>query len=86
MSEIIPSAPPFSAVARRNVPACEWVVPATLSRRDYARTRKALPQGVPDYLEVSVVHSKDGIERCTAAVYGAHVYLIHYQFELHSGR
>jgi hypothetical protein len=86
MSEIIPTVPFLSSARRDARPACEWVMPVAIERRDYARTRKALPPGMPDCLEVSVVHSEEGIERCTAAIYGAHVYLIHYQFESHRRR
>ena len=86
MSEIIPAAPYYSSTRRDARPACEWVMPVAIARRDYARTRKALPHGMPDCLEVSVVHSEEGIERCTAAIYGARVYLIHYHFESHRDR
>lgn len=60
-------------------PVCEWVVPALIPERDYARTRRALPSGMPDCLEVHVLRSDDGIERSTAAIYGARAYLIHYE-------
>ena len=80
MSELIPAAPFFSPARRDAWPACEWVLPVALARRDYARIRKVLPHGMPDFLEVSVMHSEDGIERCTAAIYGARAYLIHYRF------
>lgn len=63
------------------MPACEWVMPAFIAKRDHARTCKALPPGMPDCLEVSVIHSDEGTERCTAAIYGARAYLIHYEFK-----
>ena len=36
---------------------------------------------MPDCLEVVISHSEQGTERCTAAIYGKHAYLIHYQFK-----
>lgn len=38
------------------------------------------PPGMPDCLEVHVIHSEEGIERSTAVIYGARAYLIHYEF------
>ncbi|SNT17986.1 hypothetical protein SAMN06265795_11617 [Noviherbaspirillum humi] len=62
-------------------PATEWVMPAPqLARRDYCRTFKRLPPGMPDCLEVSVAHSPEGTERSTAAIYDRKAYLIHYEF------
>lgn len=45
--------------------------------------RRALPSGMPDRLEVHVVRSGDGVERATAAIYGARAYLVHYEFKPH---
>jgi hypothetical protein len=40
-----------------------------------------LPAGIPDFLQVNIAHSKEGIERCTAAIYGSRAYVIHYEFK-----
>ena len=52
----------------------------SMQQRDYFRLRNALPAGMPDCLEVSIGQSEEGIERCTAAIYGDYAYLIHYEF------
>jgi hypothetical protein len=44
---------------------------------DLFRLCKALPRGMPDMLEVSVIRHDHGVERSTAAYYGGRVYLIH---------
>jgi hypothetical protein len=82
MSVIFPQAP-FIPVARQDTkPACEWVMPAsTARRRDYFSTYKVLPTGMPDCLHVSIDHSEEGTERCTAAIYGGRAYVIHYEFK-----
>lgn len=49
-------------------------------RRDYAGLCRMLPPGMPDCLRVSIARVEGGSERCTAAIYGAHAYLIHYAF------
>lgn len=36
--------------------------------------------GMPDCLRVTTVRSEQGSERCAAAIYGAHAYVIHYAF------
>jgi hypothetical protein len=81
MSAIIPNQPAFSSADRDARPACEWIAPAYSAERDYAKTCKALPPGMPDRLELHVVRSLEGVERCTSVIYGAHVYLVHYGFE-----
>ena len=81
MSGIFPNAPVFSSATRDAAPVREWVMPAVMPRRDYARTCTALPPGMPDCLEVSVMHSAEGTERTTAVIYGARAYLIHYEFK-----
>lgn len=58
-------------------------MPAFIPQRDYARTCRPLPPGMPDCLEVHVLHSEEGIERSTAVVYGARAYLIHYELKPH---
>lgn len=84
MRGILPDAT-LSLTERDARPACEWAMPAFISKRDYARTCKVLPPGMPDCLEVSVVHSLEGVERCTAAMYGPRAYLIHYEFKPNRG-
>jgi hypothetical protein len=79
--EILPYPLHSSFSGKGAVPAREWVMPAFIARRDYARTCKMLPPGMPDCLDVSVVHTEEGIERCTAVIYGAYAYLIHYEFK-----
>lgn len=81
MSAIFPNAPVFSPAVTDSSPAREWVMPAVMPKRDFARACTALPSGMPDCLEVSVVHTEDGAERTTAVIYGARAYLIHYEFK-----
>lgn len=82
MSGIFPKAPFIPTEGQSAVPACEWVVPApSVRRRDYFSTCKILPAGMPDCLQVYIGHSDEGIERCTAAIYGKRAYVIHYEFK-----
>jgi hypothetical protein len=83
MSGIFPNAPLFPSASTDARPVREWVMPALIPERDYARMRRALPSGMPDRLEVHVVRSGDGVERATAAIYGARAYLVHYEFKPH---
>lgn len=82
MQGIFPNTPLFSSADMDARPVREWIVPALLPARDYVRTRRALPSGMPDCLEVRVIHSPEGVERSTAVIYGAHAYLIHYEFKM----
>lgn len=82
MSEFFPKPPFIPAATHHTMPVCEWIIPApSVQRRDYFRLRKALPPGMPDCLQVSIDHSEEGTERCTAAIYGDCAYLIHYEFK-----
>jgi hypothetical protein len=83
MREIFtPDAPYIPAGAQASLPACEWVLPASAtSRRNAFTVRKALPAGMPDCLEVSILYLDEGIERCTAAIYSGHAYVVHYEFK-----
>jgi hypothetical protein len=82
MSDFFPTSPFIPASRNRTIPACEWIMPApSVQRRDYFSTCKMLPSGTPDYLQVSIGHSEDGMERCTAAIYGNRAYVIHYEFK-----
>lgn len=83
MQGIFPSAPRFSSTDTDARPVCEWIRPALLPERDYARTRRALPSGMPGSLEVHVLHFMDGVERSTVVMYGARAYLVHYEFRRH---
>lgn len=83
MPGIFPNAPLSSSAGMDARLVCEWIMPATIPERACARTCVALPPGMPDCLEVHVVHSEEGIERSTAVVYGARAYLIHYEFKPH---
>jgi hypothetical protein len=57
---------------------CERVQPrATPRHADLFRLCKALPPGMPDKLEVSVIRYDHGVERSTAAYYDGRAYLIH---------
>lgn len=85
MQGIFPSVPRFSSTDTDDRPVCEWIRPALLPERDTARTRRSLPSGMPDSLEVHVVHFRDGVERSTVVTYGARAYLVHYEFRRHGG-
>lgn len=81
MPHILPTDPLAPSTDLDGRPARVWVAPAVLTKRDYARVRRELPAGMPDCLEVCVIRHEDGVERATSAVYGKHVYLIHYAFQ-----
>lgn len=80
MSILFPTAPRFAPALTDVTPVREWVMPAVLPRRGYARVCVALPPGMPDCLEVSIVRSAEGTERTTAVLYGKRAYLVHYAF------
>lgn len=84
MSGFLPYPPLSSRPGSSEASACEWVMPTRAQKGDYAKLRRALPPGMPDCLEVHIIHSDEGVERSTAAVYGAHAYLVHYEFKPHS--
>jgi len=81
MSILFPSAPRFSPALTDAAPVREWVMPALVPKRGYAKACVALPPGMPDCLEVNIVHSAEGTERTTAVMYGQRAYLIHYEFK-----
>jgi hypothetical protein len=81
MPGLFPNAPQFSTTETDITPAREWVMPAFLPVRHYAQKICVLPPGMPDYLEVHVVQSDEGIERTTAVIYGKRAYLVHYEFK-----
>ena len=75
---MLPKAPLFPSGLMQGVPACELVLPTPSGRHaDLFRLSRALPRGMPDKLEVSVIHCDGASERCTAAWYGGRAYLIH---------
>ena len=80
MSILFPAAPRFSPALTEVTPVREWVMPAVVPRFGYAKACVALPPGMPDCLEVSIVRSCEGTERTTAVVYGKRAFLIHYAF------
>lgn len=79
MSGIFPKAPAVNASVLDATPVREWVMP--VPKRNFARVCTMLPPGMPDCLEVHIVRSEEGVERTTAVIYGAHAYLIHYEFK-----
>lgn len=78
MLGMLPKAPLFPSTSMKGLPACELVLPTSTARyADLLRLARALPRGMPDKLEVSIIHCERGSERCTAAWYGGRAYLIH---------
>jgi len=77
---IFPNAPRCSPTLEDAGPVREWVMPAVVPRFGHVKACVALPPGMPDCLEVSIVRSDEGTERTTALIYGTHAYLIHYAF------
>lgn len=78
MSGIVPATPGFPSSGTRAPMVCAIVQPRPMRRRaDLYALCKALPSGVPDKLEVSIVRYEYGEERSTAAYYGGRAYLIH---------
>jgi hypothetical protein len=82
MPRLIPDAASFLENRLVQHPTHEWILPAMHGKRRYG-VCKILPAGKPDCLRVEIIHFGDGTERCTAAVYGEHVYVIHYEFKAH---
>ena len=81
MSAIFPEAPDFSVLERHARPVCALVVPADIAERDCIRTSKALPAGMPDCLELHIVHGQAGVERSAAVIYGARAYLVDFRID-----
>lgn len=78
MSGIVPGAPSFPLSRTRSVAVCELVQPESTPRRAVVFSLcKALPRGMPDKLEVSIIRYDYGVERSTAAYYDGRAYLIH---------
>lgn len=78
MSGIVPGAPSFPSPGTPSFTVCELVqVRSTPRRASVFKLCKALPGGMPDKLEVSVIHFDHGVERSTAAYYDGRAYLIH---------
>ena len=78
MSGIKPGAPSFPSSGTPSVAVCECVQPRKApGYANLFRLCKALPPGMPDRLEVSVIRSREGVERSTAAYYDGRAYLIH---------
>lgn len=84
MSGILPYPQLSARTGGANTPSCEWVMPTRAQKGDYAKMRRALPSGMPDCLEVHIIHSTEGVERSTAVIYGEHAYLVHYEFKPHT--
>lgn len=81
MYSLFPKSPVIPSVSQTSPPACEWVIPApAVPRREYASLCTKLPAGQPDCLLVDILHSQEGMERCTAAIYDGRAYVIHYGF------
>lgn len=59
-----------------------WILPSS-TRKDRLGVYKILPAGQPDYIHVDIIHTTEGTERCTAAIYGNKAYVIHYTFKKH---
>jgi hypothetical protein len=85
MQRLYPTAPSFLEDSLTHVPRHEWILPA-LPRKNHYGVFKKLPAGKPDCLRVEILRFEDGIERCTAAIYGEHAYVIHYEFKPHVRR
>lgn len=77
---IFPTTPRFPPTVEEAGPVREWVLPAVAPRFGQVKACVALPQGMPDCLEVSIVGTDEGTERTTAVIYGARAILIHYAF------
>ncbi len=82
MQRLLPSAPSFQEEHLIQRPSHEWIAPS-IERTIHYGVYKKLPAGKPDYLYVDTIHFQEGVERCTAAVYGERAYVIHYEFKAH---
>ncbi|WP_420473950.1 hypothetical protein [Noviherbaspirillum sp. ST9] len=77
---IFPTTPRFPPTVEEAGPVREWVLPSTAPQFGQVKACVALPPGMPDCLEVSIVRSGEGTERTTAVIYGRRAILIHYAF------
>lgn len=77
MSGIVPHTPGFPSTGARAAIVCTITSPVPTPGRGYLNLCKALPRGMPDKLEVSIIRYGHGVERSTAAYYGGRAYLIH---------
>ncbi|MDQ9169469.1 hypothetical protein Q8A64_03480 [Oxalobacteraceae bacterium R-40] len=83
MQKLFPTIPSLLETRQVKLPSHEWVAPA-LPRKNHSGVYRKLPAGTPDCLCVNIIHFTEGVERCTAAVYGERVYVIHYEFKAHA--
>jgi hypothetical protein len=81
MLAIFPEVPVFSYPEVHVSPVCALIVTANIAERDCVRMSKALPSGMPDRLELHIVHGRAGVEKSTAIVYGAHAYLVDFRID-----
>jgi hypothetical protein len=78
MSGIVPGRPSLPTSGSASPTVCELVLPrSTPWRAELFKLCKALPRGMPDKLEVSLIRYDHGVERSTAAYYDGRAYLIH---------
>jgi hypothetical protein len=77
---IFPNAPRSSPLLEDAGPVRERVMPTVAPRFGQVKACVALPPGMPDCLEVNIVHTGEGTERTTAVIYGTRAILIHYAF------
>ncbi len=83
MQNLFPGIPSFMEDRLNGRPGHTWFAPAP-PRRNHGRVCTQLPAGMPDCLLVEILRFEEGTERCTAAVYGEHAYVIHYAFTPHA--
>lgn len=82
MRELFPTFPSFIEERLLQRFSQEWIAPTVPHKNQYG-TYKMLPAGKPDSLLVEILHFEEGTERCTAAIYGEHAYVLHYDFKAH---
>lgn len=82
MQELFPTFPSFIEERPLQRLSQEWIAP-TMPRKNQYGTYKTLPSGKPDWLRIEIIHFAEGTERCTAAIYGEHAYVLHYEFKTH---
>lgn len=81
MSEIFPESPTLPSSDSYARPVCALIVPAHLAERDCIGLCKALPAGMPDYIETHIAYRQGFVEKSTAVFYGERAYLIDFRID-----
>jgi hypothetical protein len=79
MSGIFPESPTLPSSESEARPVCALIVPSHVTERDCIGLCKALPAGMPDYIEMHIAHRQGCVEKSTVVFYGERAYLIDFR-------